>query len=212
MALPEPGDPLMLGVNGMVKPDLSEDDHAIGTAMPNTTITAPVAKGYVPKKRRAMTELPADGKTQTLVNVVLVYSLMGLTVNEISITLKCSIADVNVIINLPAYQETFDILFYELISANSKSLQARIASYAGAAVTNVMELAEADIGDKRVPAIVKLKSNQDLLDRAGLAPGTLFNKDGSDDEGDALSIIFVDEEATRDVDEIDIGFSDDDRE
>jgi hypothetical protein len=104
--------------------------------------------------------------------------------------------EIDQIKNMPAYQETFEILFKELLSVNSTSLQARIASYAGRAIDNVMDLAEekkveqdlydasgdkvVGVGEYLIPPIVKLKANQDILDRSGMAAEQLFGNQDQD--------------------------------
>jgi hypothetical protein len=96
------------------------------------------------------------------------------------------------IIKLPAFQETFEIMFKELLSASSNSIQARIQSYAGRALDNLMHLADAkpiitkeedddgNIVERReydVAPMVILKANDSLLDRAGLNADNLYGKD-----------------------------------
>ncbi len=88
-----------------------------------------------------------------------------------------------------AYQETFDVLFHEFININSTSLQAKIASFAGTALDNVMTIASESKHD-----LAKLKANQDLLDRSGLHPEHLFGKFKDDEGFDSLKIVIQDGE------------------
>lgn len=182
MALAKPGDPLV-GMGTMLTPD-TEDD-----APPDQpSVAIPNLRKLVVKSRLSLQDLPADTKTQSVVNAVLVYHLLGMTDNEIALALGVGIIDVQQVKALPAYQETFELLFGEIISANSNSLQARIAQYAGDAVENVMNLAKQKDFEK-VPPIVILKANQDILDRSGLNHETLFGKNADKGEENTLRVV-----------------------
>lgn len=188
MALAKPGDPYVSHKGEIIKAEKTKTN--VREFADTTVITVPLAKNFQSKARRSIKELFADAHTQTVLNSVLMYSMLGLTPNEIAQVLNASPTEVQHIIDLPAYQETFEAMFREIISANSQSLQARISAYAANAVANVMDIAGAEIGED-VPAIVKLKANQDILDRSGLASDTLFGKNAQDDSQNSLRIEIV---------------------
>lgn len=188
MSLAQPGDPYLDSKGAVIQAKAPKKD-----ARPlrlNVATTIPLASSYQAHSRRSIKELFAEPQTQTVLNAVLMYSLLGMTVNEIAALLNTSIVDVQHIIDLPAYQETFEALFREIISANSNSLQARISAYAANAVENVMEIADSEIGED-IPAIVKLKANQDILDRSGLSSDALFGKSAQEDGQNTLQIQIV---------------------
>lgn len=192
------GDPMITNDGKMLAPE--------GSSPKDFDLTVPLANKYQPKTRRAARDLPADAQTQTVLNSVLLYKLLGVSDNEVSVLLNCEIDDVTHIKGLPAFQETFELLFHEILSVNSTSLQSRLASYANRAVENVMELADSE-PEKRtdrdgntttyypVPPIVKLKANQDILDRSGLSPDVLFGR--ANDEGNSLQIEILTEQDNR---------------
>jgi len=70
--------------------------------------------------------------------VVLFYSLFGLSDNEIAHTVNISVSDVKKLKSLDAYQETYDLLFWEMIHSNGQSLVAKIAKAAPAALDEVI--------------------------------------------------------------------------
>lgn len=189
MSLAQPGDPYIDNKGNVVQPKSTKKD--IRPMKLATSTSVPVASAYQSTQRRSVKELFAEPQTQTVLNAVLLYSLMGLTPNEIAFILNTHVEDVHHIIDLPAYQETFEALFKEIISANSNSLQARISAYAANAVENVMELADVSNDDENVPAIVKLKANQDILDRSGLSTDALFGKGAQEDSSNTLQIQIV---------------------
>lgn len=189
MSLAQPGDPYIDNKGNVVQPKKTKQD--VRPMRLATSTSVPVAAAYQSTARRSVKELFAEPKTQTVLNAVLLYSLLGLTPNEIAFILDTDVRDVHHIIDLPAYQETFEAMFREIISANSNSLQARISAYAANAVENVMDLASVENDDESVPAIVKLKANQDILDRSGLSTDALFGKGSQEDSSNTLQIQIV---------------------
>lgn len=195
-----PGDPLIMGTN--------EISYPKGRPALDFSLTVPNASTYNAKIRRSIKEFPADGQTQTIVNAVLVYSMLGMSPIEIGTQLGVDYQEILRIKSFPAFQETFGMLFAELLSVNSNSLQARIAAYAGNAIENVFELASSKpttvvkinedgeeyeaASEYAVPPIVILKANQDILDRSGLAKDILFGK-GSGGDNAALEIVITTE-------------------
>lgn len=183
MPLAKPGDPYVTERGQVLLPDDAPDD-----AIPRfETLGAPIAKNIISTERRTIKELPADPRVQTVINAVLVYQLLGMTDNEISHITHVSMEDIQRLKKLNEYQETFDILFHQFISVNSTSLQSKIASFAGEALDNVMHIA----GNSK-HEIAKLKANQDILDRAGLHPETLFGKNKPEDGFESLKIVIQD--------------------
>lgn len=187
MELARPGDPLV-GDRG----DLIE---AEGRKEPDYAIDVPIARFVQSKTPRSLRDLGTDGQTQTVINAVLMYRMIGVSRNEVANILGTSILEIEQIEKMPAFQETFEHLFKELLSVSSNSLQARIRSYAGRAVDNLMMLADAkpveikekdELGNEitrreyDVPPMVILKANDSLLDRAGLSADNLYGHDDSD--------------------------------
>jgi hypothetical protein len=192
MTLAKPNDPYItdkgevITTNGLMDA-ISDGDVSLG---------APAARKLVSTQRRTIKDLPSDPKSQTAINAVLVFQMLGMTDNEISHITHISHDDLVRLKHLPAYQETFDILFHEMININSHSLQAKIASFAGDALANVMKIATESKQD-----MARLKANTDMLDRAGLHPETLFGKNKQDDGFDSLKIVIQNgEDKTHQVD------------
>lgn len=194
MQLPPPGDPIVTRNGKVVEPR--------GVIEPDYSLEVPIAKNIRPKNVRSVREMGTDAQTQTIVNAVLLYQLVGISTNETAFILGTTGDEIEQIKSLPAYQETFEMLFYELLSTSSSSIQARIASYAGKALDNLMNLAneapriekitddEGNIIEKKVwdtPAMVVMKSNDSILDRAGLNAEQLFGH-GKEEAGQQLEI------------------------
>jgi len=194
MELAKPGDPLVTERGNLVEPE--------GRKEPDYSINVPIARTLNIKTPRSIRELGTDAQTQTVVNAVLMYKLLGVSRNEIAHVLGTSLSEVDNIERLPAFQETFEVIFKELLAASSHSIQARIASYAGRALDNLMHLADArphakeEIDDEGnsimrreydVAPMVILKANDSLLDRAGLNADNLYGRD-NESEAQQLEI------------------------
>ena len=52
-----------------------------------------------------------------------------------------------------------------------------------------MDLASVKNDDEHVPAIVKFKANQDILDRSGLSADTLFGKGSQGSDENTLRVV-----------------------
>lgn len=179
MPLADPGDPFVTTKGEVI---LSEQ-----APIEDIVIGPPKASNVRSSVRRSMTDLPADPKSQTAINVVLMYSLLGLTENEIAFAIGAPLDDVKRLRLLPTYQETFDMLFDEMITINSSSMQAKIAAFAPKALENMMHIA-----NKAENENAKMKANADLMDRAGLHHETLFGKNSIDDGFGSLKIVIQD--------------------
>lgn len=197
MALPRPGDPFVTRQGKILSG--KEEGKELST-MPrdggdDIIASAGIAKKHIPSMRRSITELPAsDAKTQTAIVVVLFYALFGLTDNEIAATVGIGIPDVKKLKSLDAYQETYDLLFWEMIHANGQSMVARIAKFAPTALNSIMEVAEKGENEN-----AKYKAAADILDRSGLNHEHLFGKTSNDDMGSLKIVIKSEDEDKTEV-------------
>jgi hypothetical protein len=197
MKFAPPGDPLVTNKGTLVE--------AEGRVEPKYARTVPLVSEAGPKTLRSMKELGVDPQTQTIVNAVLTYQLIGITTNEIAYHLGTTPEEVDKIKALPSYNDTWRMMFQTIISASSNSLQARLAAYAPKALENVMDLADAkpiritsedSAGNKYehdhydVPPIVIMKANDSILDRAGLSGELLFGE-ANEDSNSQLEIEIV---------------------
>lgn len=192
MALAKPGDPFVT-TRGQVVLSKKEPEAPIEIGIPRVS-------RHISSTRRSIKDFPADENTQKAIHVVMVYSLLGMTDNEIAHALNIKLEQIKQLKEIPAYQETFEWLFSELISINSSSMQSKIAAYAPKALTNLMELAD-DAKNENA----RVKANQDLMDRAGLHHETLYGKNSSDDAFSSLKIVITDGEEQKSNIEVSVG-------
>lgn len=181
MPLASPGAPYVQKDGQIVAAPDTQEKLASG----ELTVGAPIARSYSPKKRRSFKDLPTDPKTQTAIIVIMVYSLLGLTENEIAHIIGIDLEKVEALRRHSAYQETFELLFFELISANSNSLQSKIASMAPTALESLLEVMQ-----KGKQEVARVRAADSVLDRAGLRADELFGQQSSGME--SLNIVFQD--------------------
>lgn len=190
MALAKPDDPYVTNDGKVLTKSNGKDFNAFDTQ--DTSTGAGVARNHKSSARRSIADMPVDPKTQTAIMVVLTYSLLGLSENEIASTVGITIQDVRKLKSIDAYQETFDLLFWEMIHANGQSLVAKIAKAAPGALQSVIDIANDGENEN-----AKYKAAADILDRSGLHHEALFGKAASDGL-DGLKIIIkqADEDKT----------------
>lgn len=197
--LAKKGDPYV-GNDGRAYEAMNEEGKSVALKENVNELTVPLINEMTISTKRNPNELPSDGSVQKAINVILVYHLLGLTENETAHLLGVDLQQVRDIKELPAYQETFEAMHGEIISANSNNIQARIQSYASNAVTRVASLM--DEADKD---IVKLKASQDILDRSGMSADTLYGKNNGDSvDGFKIVVQDAEEDGKKSI-EIDIG-------
>jgi hypothetical protein len=130
-------------------------------------LTDPVAIDVEPKDFRALTtrnmeDLAGDQRMVVACCAVLSMTMLGISDREILEVLRIDKERLLSIREHEVYGDCFNASYKELINANSASLQARIASYAHGALTNVAVIAATAKRDD-----VRLTANRDILDRAG---------------------------------------------
>jgi hypothetical protein len=195
--LARPGDPIVSKNGVVVDPELPRSAKVmdnlpapIGSNQSNTSIN-PVT--FRSSKRKNLNELPAPPNVINGVAALFMYTVLGVGEREIADTLGITTMQLNELREHSAFDECFNAVINELISANSDAIQARIASYATRAVDNIFNIAEAAEKDE-----TRLRASQDLADRAGIGAKQLADRKGAL-SGASLRIVILDEDKTVDV-------------
>lgn len=131
-ALAKPGDPLVSETGLIVKPEKRKKEPK-----PQPEITA---KTFKSTRQRTLGELPATPQVINGCAIVIMYSIMGLSDREIAIAAKIKVEEVLAVKQHPAYEECFDMVAKEFVSANSALLSARVGAYAHDAVTRIADI------------------------------------------------------------------------
>ena len=195
--LARPGDPLVLPTGEALSPILPRSAVALAKLPPpigearSTTVDGKInPSAFRGTKKRNLKDLPAPPQIMNGIAAVYLYTFMGIGDREIADLLHITTMQLEEIRAHGAYQEFFQVVFDELINVNSDHLQSRIAAFAPAAVSNIMEVASADM-EKVKPETI-LRANQDLADRAGVGAKELAAKKATSNS--TLRIVVYDEE------------------
>ena len=165
LQLAAPGDPLVWTDGSVVQAQVPGKEFK---KPPSTSIDPQTFKG---KKQRNIKDLPAKDGTFHALAAVLAYSFMGVGDREIADALRCSVADLDELRKHAGYLELFETVFGEIISADSESLTGRIAAYSHGALNTVAHLSTNAAKEE-----TKLRASTDILDRAGVRPKDMQDK------------------------------------
>jgi hypothetical protein len=132
---------------------------------------------YRAERKRSIPDLPASPKIMKGIALVFTFTVLGVSDREIAEMLAITPSEVRQIRTHPSYGETFEIVSSEFVSAKSKRLISRIASYADNALDNVYNIAMHGQKENNV-----LKASIDILDRAGVRPKDLAESKGQQNE------------------------------
>jgi len=192
MALPKPGDPLVLPNGVVVFDDETKEARRTTVVEYQERRVIPRFTAFAPAQPLDPAMLPeADEKRQAALAAIVGMRMMGLDFADIAVILGVTNDILLDLVNSPATQATFERIFRGLIHVNADSIQGRVGAYAQNAMDVMLEL----MNDPATRDDVRFKSAQDVLDRSGTNPDHFFgaSKDGfaRDDE---LRIVMMDEE------------------
>lgn len=191
MPLAKGDDPYILGNGTLVEPIIN--NHPISHKdIKETRKILPIFATIVPTKTVDTDNIPEpDGQQQTVISAVVAMRLIGLSDVDIADLMQASLDQVQQIVKLPATQATFEMLYRNIIHANSENIQGRIASHANAAVDVVVSM----MNNKETRDDVRLKAAQDVLDRSGANAEQFFGETSkSNQNDDELRIVIMNDE------------------
>lgn len=159
-ALAKVGDPLIAPDGSLLEQE--EDDDDLGPSrLPPPSTAVPFAD-YRPTKRRVISDLRAEANSINVANVVLIYTLLGISDAEIAEVTNLESDKIEFVRASRVYSEIFECVMRELINANSEYIECRLSAYSGMALNNVAEIAQ-----RARNTGYRLTASKDLLDRAG---------------------------------------------
>lgn len=175
MALANPDDPYVDDKGAVVV----QKGNGIDKSAPEI-VRVPNIMAHEPSRARSAKDLPATiGTQQQAIFVVLGYHLAGLTSVEIAHEIGVDLVDVKNLMADESFQQSFSLLFNEIINLNSKSLVAKMHHYSHNAFQRIVNLS-----NKADKDMVSLKASQDILDRGGITPKNLgFGEEENDADG-----------------------------
>jgi hypothetical protein len=163
------GDPYVMADGKIIQPEVLFADPSRNHVKSSSD--------YRPQRKRSIPDLPASPKAMKGIALVFTMTIMGVPDREIAEMLSITPSEVRQVRTHPGYGETFEIVANEFVSAKSKRLVSRIASYADGALDNVYNIAMNGHKENNV-----LRASIDLLDRAGVRPKDLTGDKGQQNE------------------------------
>lgn len=179
--LARPGDPYIMTDGQRIQPEGQEVN-------PKDTKFQVQAKTFKSTRRRTPKEMPAEPKMMKGIACVLLFTLLGLSDRDIAEALNISTDDVKHIRGIAAYSETFEMVSDEFINTSSAYMMARLTAYSHDALTNIANIA---LNGKKED--VKLRANQDIMDRSGNS-AKINGARGNADSAGELRIVYIDGE------------------
>lgn len=114
---------------------------------------------------RRLADIPTDRKNLNAVSVVLGYSLIGISEQEIADITGLSVEQIGNIKMLDAYTYAENAVVEKMLKEETDDIRTMIGQHARNSVRQIAHLSQYSDFDA-----VKLKASQDLLDRAGHRP------------------------------------------
>ena len=200
MSLAAEDDVLILADGTRILPDgRTEEEVAKKASRQQRYIEIPSnteAQKLVARTRRKLTDLPAVPQTMNAINVVLCYSIFGLSDEEIALATSLTASQVTNIRMSPAYAEMQTSMLKAVAEAETDDVRMLFTQKAKLAAHRIAELVDSD--DEGVA----LHASKDLLDRAGHRPADVVQHNVSIEQ--SLRIVHVSKTSPTDAPMIDI--------
>jgi hypothetical protein len=176
ITLPEPGEPLETS-RGNITP-ISPGVRRV-VEVPSASEAVRIIEGT----RRKLAELPVTPKSMNPVAVVCIYTMYGLSADEISIATGIPTEQVHRLRMTNEYALIQRGVVDNVLQADSGEVKDYITKAAGKAARKVESLVDSPFPD------VALRAAKDVLDRAGLAPAMVHEMRSKMDVGLTIEVI-----------------------
>ena len=165
MDLPDPDAPFVLADGTKINPQngkVVRDSTARGGFV--EIPSAGEAQAIVARTRRSVAELPVVGAGMNALSLVLLYSMWGLSDQDIAIQINVTIDQVKNIKKLEEYKKLSNDILTNVLEYEANDIRTFFQQNAKGAATKIVELATQEDG------ALGFKASQDILDRAGFRP------------------------------------------
>ncbi len=143
------------------------------------------AQQIISSTRQSLSDLPVLPKEMNTLSVILIYSILGISVDEISMATKITAESIIKIKKLPSFTSTLNEVVDQVLEFNKDNVREYLSSHAkSAAEVQVDFLTNGD--DK-----IKQKAAMDIMDRSGHRPADIVEHRHSMSSG--LTITYIDE-------------------
>ena len=160
MSLPQANEPLELA-------DGTKIDPSNGSVIRDKFVEVPThteAQKLVAKTRRTLAELPVAPKEMNAISVICMYTLLGVSDQEIALAIDTTVERVERTKMLDAYQEIETDIVKAILDHDTDNVRNYIQAHAHRAARKIVEIAQTEGG------ALGLAASKDILDRAGQRP------------------------------------------
>lgn len=160
--LPDGIEPLVLADGRRINPVTGREVQSVAkvVALP----TARDAIATVTRARRKLADLPAPPRASNALSVVLTYTNIGLSDDDIAIACDLTVEQIQRMRRTPAYQALSEAVTKSILEADSDDVRTYISQHARVAAHSIVTAAQSQ------DEVVALRASMDILDRAGHRP------------------------------------------
>jgi hypothetical protein len=186
-ALPEPNEAIILQDGTRIDPVSGRRERTRVVVQPRQT----EAQAIVTRARRKLADLPTTPRAANALMVVLGYTHVGLTDEDIAIATDLTVDQIKHMRALSAYKELERSTIQAIIQQDSDDVRTFIAQHARDAAQSIVQAIQSE------DEAVALRASMDVLDRAGHRPADVIEHRVRM-EG-ALTIEFIEKDAGKEV-------------
>lgn len=160
--LPNDGEPLVLADGTVINPASGSVDkqRAEYTAIPSNT----EVQRHLGAVQKRLSDLPAPPQQMNTISVVLTYTMLGLSDDDISLATGLMVEQIDMIKMLEAYSDLQDQVVDAIIAADSEDVRNIVQSGARHAARTMNTLMDSESEG------IQMQAAKDVLDRAGHRP------------------------------------------
>jgi len=164
--LPDNVEPLVLADGTIINPmngSVVEDKSSLLVEVPN----ASAAQREIVAQRKRLTDLPIPPKQMNVVSVILTYSLLGITDEEIASQIGTTTDRVGAIKMSDVYKEVMNQCVNSIVESDKDAVRNLFVVASRTAASKMTSLLDSKHVD------IQLRAAQDILDRAGHRPADI---------------------------------------
>lgn len=158
-ALPSPSTPLVLADGTIIDPSTGAP-----LQVPSAFVEIPNAvhaQEIVGRTRRRVVDLPEPPKTMNAIGVVLMYTMYGLSRQEIAIATSLTVEQITNIRTLTAYRELESEIVENILCVDAENVKALLSKASHNAATRLTKLIDS------TDETIQLSASKDVLSRTG---------------------------------------------
>lgn len=160
--LPDGVEPLVLADGRRINPVTGREVQSVAKVIALPTARDAIAA--VTRARRKLSDLPAPPRASNALSVVLTYTNIGLSDEDIAIACDLTVEQVQRMRKTPAYAALSEAVTKALLETDSDDVRTYLAQHARLAAQSIVTAVQSQ------DEAIALRASMDVLDRAGHRP------------------------------------------